>query len=465
MNTLPDELILAILSRLPFRDAWHAGLAHKRMHALLQRAAPEVAGGWEHVPRRLPGETWLMHLAFTYALNRARAGFRRSHTLDATFCRLPLARAEEWVPSDGGLLDTPAEGHPVEGHPASFRNVVQVAVAEQAFPSHKHHTFALVLDARGRVFSFGDNEYGNLGFAPPTLADHSLDHSRVHALLHHVPNLPVCAYVAASYRSSAAVTRAGELYVWGCNRDARIGAGRDARVMQPVRCLHLPLPAMHVALGLQHMLVVTREGSVYGCGSNAYGQLGLGSGHASFSSLTHVPLTGPRTGPRTGPLTGRVTQAAAGDMHSVLLLVTGDLLEAGTSHVDARGAVQRFHFTPCTPVAGLPARDAARDDSCFKDVQAVCASTALISTRGALYVYGHNMWGSYAQPTLVSAPEPTTSCHLTPRTGIFFTGVSGAVYQFQHGLRRATPVSACEQIRGKCTARFAASAKIIAALA
>lgn len=435
MNQIPEELALVILGFLSFSDAVRAGLANKSFYALLQRAAPAVAGGWEHVSPLLPGESKLDHLAFVYA--------RKSHLSAPSrilymTCGGPPLQQESSIPVPGGDRAMCIQKGHFWGGGQCFENVVQVAVAEIDFPSHVLHSHALVLDANGGVWSCGNDAYGNLGALLPRECN----------LVRRVNQLPACVSVAASYRSSAAVSSSGELFVWGFNEGSKLGVGVGLRVVtRPVRCLHLLQPAMHVAMGSKHMLVVTRVGGVYGCGSNASGQLGLRG--SAFAILTPIELP------------GRVSQAAAGNKHSLLLLASGQLLNAGTLYAGA-AAVRSSCFSATFPAAeGAAALQLPR----FKYIQAVSGSTALISIHGALYVYGSNSWGNFTQPTRVECVmEPTKHCHLTPRRGVLLTGDSGECYRFLELGSRPKRLLTSAGLGGMCVASLAASSKIFAAL-
>jgi hypothetical protein len=461
MDVLPDELLCKILVTLSLADAARASAAGKRWRKLLRDAAPEVAGGWERVPPHLPGESWLQHLQFLYARNsQARTSQARTRgtgrMLYAWFGGRPLTLSALYAAvhsGDGGGL---ALGGGGEGS-YWLQNVAQVAIAESDadFMGPRHHSHGLVLDQLGDVWSFGDNAYGSLGVvaAPPVLpvasdiSFRAADGNR----LHRVATLPVCELVVAAGHSSAAVsTDGGELYVWGCNLGGKLGVscatGPCPTVPQPTRCL-FSKPVAHAAIGLRHMLVVARDGSVYGCGSNASMQLGLGEEADACPTLT--PLDVPE----------RVVQAAAGNEHSLLLLASGRLLGAGTANSGELGEALAGcvcpHFMPAFmgKDAWLPT---------IQDVQAMCSSTALISVHGALFVSGLNAWGSYTTPTRV-ALEPVTSCSLTPSLGVMFTTAAGGLQRFK-GSHSSSSLHAPSDLRGLRVSGVAASMKIFTAL-
>ncbi|XP_059170813.1 E3 ubiquitin-protein ligase MYCBP2-like isoform X4 [Physella acuta] len=83
-------------------------------------------------------------------------------------------------------------------------------------------------------------------------------------------------------------------------------------------------PAVQVAVGLHHTLVLLQNGDVYAFGSNNNGQLGLGD-------------TKIRGRPTKVPLPSPVTMVAAGSHHSVFLLSNGQILTCGDHQKGALG--------------------------------------------------------------------------------------------------------------------------------
>ncbi|GLJ32823.1 hypothetical protein SUGI_0661090 [Cryptomeria japonica] len=78
----------------------------------------------------------------------------------------------------------------------------------------KHHT--IVATQGGEVFTWGSNREGQLGY---TAVDTQPTPRRVSFLKTRV------IAVAAANKHSAAVTEPGEIYTWGCNREAQLGYG------------------------------------------------------------------------------------------------------------------------------------------------------------------------------------------------------------------------------------------------
>jgi len=142
---------------------------------------------------------------------------------------------------------------------------------------------ALLL-ANGSLYTFGYNSNGQLGlndttdrFAPQW-----------------VPLAAAVATVNLGYFHSAVITTGGALYLFGANTNGELGIGNTIQQNAPVR-LRLPRGAIPstAALGYDHTLVVTTGHLLYAFGSNAYGQLGLGSLGSDMLTPQLVPFGAP----------------------------------------------------------------------------------------------------------------------------------------------------------------------------
>jgi hypothetical protein len=376
MDQLPDEIVVCILGFLDVQCVYNAGRTCKRVYRLLPNVASEVAGGWQHVPQMRPGgEAALKRLAFVLRRESQLAGFPYS-----------------------GLLTLDLRGFRGDTKPAF--DAVHVSVSELADGSH-----ALALDPDGRVWSMGSNNFGGLGregggdaFLPVT-------------------GLPGTARsVTVYYGTSAAVLNNGELWAWGRNAmQERLVPGRQQPIYPfPIR-LTVPEPVVQVALGASHALALTRDGNVYGLGSNACLELGFPlptKEHCHHSSFTRMRIR------------GRAVKVAAGGLCSILLMSTGRLFACGT---EMRGELGCEQGTRClrrlTPVFAHLGP--------ILDVEARHISTAVITRKGQLYVCGYDCGGwEHRSPTLVEADEPIISCALTNSFGVCFKTASGRVERY-----------------------------------
>jgi alpha-tubulin suppressor-like RCC1 family protein len=132
--------------------------------------------------------------------------------------------------------------------------------------------FALALTSDGRVLGWGDNGSGELGESP-SIAAVSDTPVRV--------GLPVgvrVTAIAAGLDYSLALTSDGRVLTWGDNVYGELGDGSTANSSTPVA---VDLPARTrvtaIAAGDTHSLALTSDGCVLAWGFNQYGELGNGS--------------------------------------------------------------------------------------------------------------------------------------------------------------------------------------------
>ncbi|XP_063233987.1 probable E3 ubiquitin-protein ligase HERC1 isoform X2 [Bacillus rossius redtenbacheri] len=129
------------------------------------------------------------------------------------------------------------------------------------------HTLALT--AEGKVYSWGDGDYGKLGHGnsttqkQPRLVGGALSRKEVK-------------FVYAGYRHSAAITNEGELYTWGEGEHGRLGHGDYNGRNTPTLVRDLA-GVGSVACGSAHTIALSEDGkTVWSFGSGDNGKLGHG---------------------------------------------------------------------------------------------------------------------------------------------------------------------------------------------
>jgi alpha-tubulin suppressor-like RCC1 family protein len=202
----------------------------------------------------------------------------------------------------------------------------------QQVAAGKHHT--LVLDDKGRVYSWGLGLHGRLGHGDdknrltPALIE-TIAHENIEPLSVH-----------CGWEHSAIVTKyKGQVYTWGSNASSQLGGSglkpgssddTPKRVTQWLEAPskkknngvkegrdHSALKApkiVHLSCGAKHNLAVSDEGHVYSWGRGELGRLGHGDERpkkfpSMIGALEHV----------------RVVSAAAGAYHSLAVAEDGSL--------------------------------------------------------------------------------------------------------------------------------------------
>lgn len=179
------------------------------------------------------------------------------------------------------------------------------------------------------VYAAGRNDHGQLGVGEG--ATYRRGFARV-ALLSSSEDAYVGSptFIAASAHSSAAVTAGGALFVWGTNaaRLTKLGGGD---VAAPSR-VHMPTTAAvsAVALGTEHAVVVTADGSALGAGNGA--NFGARTLQDTFVPIAVRMAADPRSKPGDAHRQAgdqSYVSAACGDSHTLLIDSDGVAWVAG----------------------------------------------------------------------------------------------------------------------------------------
>jgi alpha-tubulin suppressor-like RCC1 family protein len=156
-----------------------------------------------------------------------------------------------------GLPWWPPGGRQPPQHIPDLKQPVEVAAGY-------FHT--LVLDADGRVWTWGSNDNGELGrgsqsqTGPPG----------------RVPDLENVSAIAGGQYFSVAVLDDGSIWTWGANRFGQLGDGSTEDRSRPVQVQGID-DVIDVAAGRNFVIALKRDGAVWGWGYNGNGQLGDGT--------------------------------------------------------------------------------------------------------------------------------------------------------------------------------------------
>jgi alpha-tubulin suppressor-like RCC1 family protein len=170
-------------------------------------------------------------------------------------------------------------------------NNIKIAKVIPSRPNYFDHASVLFLTTDGKVYGCGYNNFGQLGNG--TIAN-QLTPVRCGSLTDIVQvalgGMPHHAY---------AVQSNGDLWVWGYNNAGQLGLGDVTTRQTPILHPSLNNVVKAVAAGgyntagkapMGHGLILRSDGTIWSAGYNGYGQLGLGdtTDRTSFTQITHT---------------------------------------------------------------------------------------------------------------------------------------------------------------------------------
>ena len=178
---------------------------------------------------------------------------------------------------DGQLGHGSCDDCPVPTHVARVQDaVVQVA-------GGSGHSVALT--SSGHVFTWGMHLKGQLGREVGSDQDAALFPGVLSSLN------GVCD-ISAGGDSTFAYSEQFGLFAWGCNREGQLGLDNKvfSSVLAPERVTALAdVQLLSISVATTHALFIDLQSRVWGCGSNANGQLGFSSDRASVLSPALLP--------------------------------------------------------------------------------------------------------------------------------------------------------------------------------
>ncbi|XP_070170422.1 X-linked retinitis pigmentosa GTPase regulator isoform X2 [Polyergus mexicanus] len=181
--------------------------------------------------------------------------------------------------------------------------IVQIAAGS-------HHSMVLTSD--GGVVAWGSNLEGQLGLPG------------VSGLVNKPTKVPIPELVkeiSAGYYHSAFLTESGLVYVCGESESGKLGIDVNFSTQVAPKQMQLPAPAVHVTCGGHHTLVLGENGNIYCSGSNASGQLGMGTNVNEIHMPKHLARGSLRN--------EKIVKIACGESHSAILTELGKLFTCG----------------------------------------------------------------------------------------------------------------------------------------
>ncbi|XP_054724760.1 X-linked retinitis pigmentosa GTPase regulator-like [Uloborus diversus] len=252
--------------------------------------------------------------------------------------------------------------------------IIQIACGDE-------HT--AILTASGRLFTFGNNEWGQLGHGHTTTVTKP---SCVKALKGERATVVACG------RSHTLVaTDGGHVYAFGSNSEGQLGSADEQPVHDaPVRVQGLEgITIKMLSAGADHSMALTDKGIVYVWGSGAEGQIGPEKGHILIPTELN--------------LESNIICISAGYYHSAFVTVDGKLYTCGEGESGKLGLP--YHALKKSPltVHCVPAFDK-------KVVWVSCGGnhTVALTSDGRAYSFGSGFEGQLGLGTRlleVSSPH------------------------------------------------------------
>jgi len=265
-----------------------------------------------------------------------------------------------------------------------------------------YHTVALKLTGSGgTVWSWGYNPYGELGDGTTTTRTMAVQAKTSGST--YVTNAVA---IAAGYWHTLALTSSNTVLSWGYNTYGQLGDGTASGHRSYAYAIPNLTNVVSVACGSEHSFALKGDGTVWGWGYNAYGQLGNGNATTPQTSPVEMMMSG------TTPMTN-VIAVAGGEYHTLILRADGTVWSCGYNMNGALGDGTSGNYLQ----NDYPIQVQTSGSTYLANIVAVAAGnsfSAALGADGTIYTWGYGGYGAlgdgaqYQHPYFANATNYST---------------------------------------------------------
>jgi alpha-tubulin suppressor-like RCC1 family protein len=228
----------------------------------------------------------------------------------------------------------------------------------------------LIVTNDDKVFAFGDNNRGVLGFG------HEQEVNEL-TINEHLSHKQIIDF-KNSYRHVIARTINKKVYCWGCNKYGVLGNGKnDFDFYKPESNQYLSdKQIIDICCGSELSLVLTNSGEVYAWGKNSYGQ--VGNGRSGPNKLQLIPMI------VSGFNDEKVIQISCGKWHSMALTESGRVFSWGSNKSGQLG------HNNSDKVVNKPSIVLLSNEIPIKKISGGYEHSLILSCDGDIYWFGCN---------------------------------------------------------------------------
>jgi alpha-tubulin suppressor-like RCC1 family protein len=228
----------------------------------------------------------------------------------------------------------------------------------------------LIVTNDDKVFAFGDNKWGVLGFGNKTEVNKLTTNEEL-------SYKQIIDFKNSEYHVIAR-TIDGKVYCWGYNRDGVLGNGEnDSNYYGPQLNEYLSDKQItHICCGAYYTLVLTNSGEVYAWGDNKRGQIGNGRSGENEFQLTPIKVNGFNE--------EKVVMISCGGWHSMALTERGQVLSWGSNNSGQLGHNNNEEYISKPTIVSLNNKISIKKISCG------LRHSLLLSCDENIYWFGNN---------------------------------------------------------------------------
>ena len=239
--------------------------------------------------------------------------------------------------------------------------------------------YTAVLLNNGTVWTFGRNEYGQLGVGDTT--------SRLTPV--QVSAITSATAIACGLYHTSIVLSDGTVRTFGLNISGQLGVNDGTSRQTPVQVWGISSSAVAVAGGLYHTSVLLADGTVRTFGKNDFGQLGI-----------NIPGVSRQTPVQVWGISSSATAITCGRFHTSVLLGNGTVMTIGNNGYGQLGVNDTTSRQTPVQVWGISSSAVSIADGQY--------ITAIVLSDGTVRTFGRNDFGQLGLYDFASRLTPVS---------------------------------------------------------
>ena len=236
--------------------------------------------------------------------------------------------------------------------------------------------FTVCLDYEGAIWSFGKNYLEKLGIIKGIINS---------KIPQKIVDIPPVIYVACGSYHVAIITNNSELWSTGYNNCGQLCLEETTTQLTFKKTRFSNIS--RISLGRYHSLFQNEDGEIYSCGSNTKGELGLG--HTNHPQI--IPTKIPNLPPN-------IVQFICGYSHNLILDSEGNVLSFGDNYFGQLGLAHNKNQNLLNQIPNIPP---------IHTISSVGFSSYLIDFDGNIWSFGNNGKGQLGHGDTKNRNVPT----------------------------------------------------------